>query len=108
MKIPSRIHYSEQELSELMTKLEQNTLGEKERKTLLNVLSAMLWLVHALAESKLSIKRLKQIIFGSKTEKSSKILKGQDLPENEAVKVAASVGTGDSRLNTMGQIRRSG
>ena len=96
MKIPGRIHYSEQELSELMTKLEQNTLGEKERKTLLNVLSAMLWLVHALAESKLSIKRLKQIIFGSKTEKSSKILKGQDLPENEAVKVEASVGTGDA------------
>jgi transposase len=75
MKVPGQINYSEQELSELMTKLEQNALGEKERKTLMSVLSAMLWLVHTLTESKLSIKRLKKIIFGGGTEKSSNILK---------------------------------
>jgi transposase len=66
MKRPEDVHLSREEGEALLARLEANTLTAEDRQVLGKVLTFYFWLVFALREAKLSLKRLKALVFGEK------------------------------------------
>jgi hypothetical protein len=66
MKRPEDVTVSREEGEALLARLEANTLTSEDRRVLGKVLTFHCWLVFALREAKLSLKRLKALVFGEK------------------------------------------
>jgi hypothetical protein len=66
MKQPEDVQLSQEEGEALLARLEANTLTTEDRRVLGKVLTYYFWLLFALREAKLSLKRLKALVFGEK------------------------------------------
>jgi hypothetical protein len=66
MKQPEDVQLSREEGEALLARLEANTLTAEDRKVLGKVLTFYFWLLFALREAKLSLKRVKALVFGEK------------------------------------------
>src|SRR5215207_3339042 len=69
MKQPEDVHLSREEGEALLARLEANTLSAEDRQVLGKVLTFYFWLLFALREAKLSLKRVKALVFGEKPKK---------------------------------------
>lgn len=69
MKQPEDVHLSREEGEALLARLEANTLTAEDRQVLGKVLTFYFWLLFALREAKLSLKRVKALVFGEKPQK---------------------------------------
>jgi len=75
---PSRIEMSHKELEGLIKKIEENSLDEKSRGIIINILTSYVWLNTQLERGRLSIKKLRELFFGSKSEKKDKLFENED------------------------------
>ena len=66
MKQPEDVQLSREEGEALLARLEANTLTAEDRHVLGKVLAFYFWLLFALREAKLSLKRVKALVFGEK------------------------------------------
>src|SRR5215813_480073 len=66
MKQPENVQLSREDGEALLARLEANTLTAEDRHVLGKVLTYYFWLLFALREAKLSLKRLKALVFGEK------------------------------------------
>src|SRR5882672_3766548 len=69
MKRPEEVTLSREEGEALLARLEANTLTAEDRQVLGKVLTFYFWLLFALREAKLSLKRVKALVFGEKPKK---------------------------------------
>jgi transposase len=69
MKRPEDVQLSREEGEALLARLEANTLTAEDRQVLGKVLTFYFWLLFALREAKLSLKRVKALVFGEKPKK---------------------------------------
>ncbi len=75
MTEPKRLHLSESEAKELLRRLEAGELEANDYSVLGVILKSWLWLSGVVRHKQISIKELKKLIFGTKTEKTHKVLK---------------------------------
>src|SRR5262245_17856823 len=68
MKRPEEVRLSHAEGEALIERLERDALTAEDRQLLVKVLTFYFWLLFALREAKLSLKRLKALVFGEKTK----------------------------------------
>ena len=66
MRRPEDVTLSREEGEALLARLEANTLTAEDRRVRGKVLTFYFWLLFALREAKLSLKRLKALVFGEK------------------------------------------
>jgi transposase len=64
MKRPEEVQLSREDGEALLARLETNTLTAEDRQVLGKVLTCYFWLLFALREAKLSLKRIKALVFG--------------------------------------------
>jgi transposase len=86
MKAPNRLDFTPEEIDQLINRLNNKCIEEKDYSLLTDILRAMVWLSFSLQEKELSIKRLRKI-FGIKTESAKKLLElahGKPLEKNDA------------------------
>jgi hypothetical protein len=69
MKRPEDVQLSREEGEALLARLEANTLTAEDRRVLGKVVTFYFWLLFALREAKLSLKRVKALVFGEKPKK---------------------------------------
>jgi transposase len=69
MKQPADVQLSREDGEALLARLEANTLTTDDRRVLGKVLTSYFWLLFALREAKLSLKRIKALVFGEKPKK---------------------------------------
>jgi hypothetical protein len=69
MKQPEDVHLSREEGEALLARLDANTLSAEDRQVLGKVVTFYFWLLFALREAKLSLKRVKALVFGEKPKK---------------------------------------
>jgi transposase len=69
MKRPEEVTLSREDGEALITRLERDALTAEDRRVLVKVLTFYFWLLFALREAKLSLKRLKTLVFGEKAKK---------------------------------------
>src|SRR3989442_12505248 len=69
MQRPEEVTLSREEGEALITRLERDALTAADRRVLVKVLTFYFWLLFALREAKLSLKRLKALVFGEKAKK---------------------------------------
>jgi hypothetical protein len=69
MKPPKDVTLSREEGEALIERLERNALSAEDRRVLVKVLTFHFWLLFALREAKLSLKRLKALVFGGGHQK---------------------------------------
>jgi len=69
MKQPEDVQLSREEGEALIARIERNALSAEDRQLLVKVLTFYFWLLFALREAKLSLKRLKALVFGEKPKK---------------------------------------
>ena len=66
MKQPEDVQLSREDGEALIERIEQNALSAEDRRVLVKVLTFYFWLLFALREAKLSLKRVKALVFGEK------------------------------------------
>ena len=66
MKQPEDVQLSREEGEALIERIERNALSAEDRQLLVKVLTFYFWLLFALREAKLSLKRIKALVFGEK------------------------------------------
>jgi transposase len=69
MKRPEEVTLSREEGEALIERLQRDALTAEDRRVLEKVLTFYFWLLFALREAKLSLKRLKTLVFGEKPKK---------------------------------------
>ena len=69
MKQPEDVRLSREEGAALIERIERNALSAEDRRILVKILTFYFWLLFALREAKLSLKRLKALVFGEKPKK---------------------------------------
>ena len=69
MKDPQPIEIDDAEVEQLIHKAEQGALDAAEQQRLVALLKTLLWLQHTLLSTRISLSKLKRILFGKKTEK---------------------------------------
>ena len=69
MKQPEDVQLSREDGEALIERLERDALSAEDRRLLVQVLTFYFWLLFALREAKLSLKRLKALVFGEKPKK---------------------------------------
>jgi transposase len=69
MKRPEEVRLSREEGEALIARIERDALSTEDRRVLVKVLTFYFWLLFALREAKLSLKRLKTLVFGEKPKK---------------------------------------
>lgn len=75
MKEPKRFDLPESEAEELIQRLAAGRLKQKDYAVLGAMVKSWLWLSRVVRDTKISIQELKKLLFGAKTEKTSKVLK---------------------------------
>jgi hypothetical protein len=115
MKRPEEGTLSREEGQALITRLERDALTAEDRRVLVKVLTFYFWLLFALREAKLSLKRLKALVFGEKAKKRKPPESGGGVDGSNgqggsgAVTAEPSVKQGkDERGQTEADTRRSG
>jgi len=68
-KRPKTVQLSKEDFEELVSKIETNTLSEKDKKVLTGALQSITWLEHMLKIKRMNIRKLKSL-FGITTEKN--------------------------------------
>jgi hypothetical protein len=66
------------EIEVLIQKIEQNKLDERERRLIASLLRTFLYIVAQLQEKKIALLKIKDMIFGRKSEKNKKEKAGKD------------------------------
>src|SRR5437870_7278557 len=89
MKRPEDVTLSREEGEALLARLEANTLTADDRRVLGKVLASYFWLLLALREAKLSLKRIKALVFGEKP-------KPPKPPSSEGPPIGGSAGGGET------------
>jgi transposase len=69
MKQPEDVQLSREEGDALIERIERKALSAEDRQLLVKLLTFYFWLLFALREAKLSLKRLKALVFGEKPKK---------------------------------------
>jgi transposase len=96
MKQPEDVRLSREEGEALIERIERNTLSGEDRRLLVKILTFYFWLLFALREAKLSLKRLKALVFGEKSKKpkppSSGGAAGGGSPDERDTQPSASQG----------------
>jgi len=69
MKQPEDVRLSREEGEALIERIERNALSAEDRRVLVKILTLYFWLLFALREAKLSLKRLRALVFGEKPKK---------------------------------------
>jgi hypothetical protein len=69
MKQPEDVQLSREDGEALIERIERHTLSAEDRRVLVKVLTFYFWLLFALREAKLSLKRVKALVFGEKPKK---------------------------------------
>jgi transposase len=69
MKQPEDVQLSREEGEALIERIERNAVSAEDRQLLVKLLTFYFWLLFALREAKLSLKRLKALVFGEKPKK---------------------------------------
>ena len=82
MKDPQPIEIEETEVEQLIEKAEQGTLDAAEQKRLVPLLRTLIWIQRTLLSTRISLSRLKRILFGKKTEKRPRKPKDPDTGED--------------------------
>jgi hypothetical protein len=70
MNRPEDVRLSREEGEALIERIERNALNAEDRQLLVKIVTFYFWLLFALREAKLSLKRLKALVFGEKPKKS--------------------------------------
>ena len=78
MKQPEDVQLSREEGEALIERIERNALSAEDRRLLVKMLTFYFWLLFALREAKLSLKRLKALVFGEKPKKPKPPSSGRD------------------------------
>jgi len=73
--VPKEIDLTEEELQELLRRIDEDLLTEADRELIRGVLRAHVWLSQRLREKEMSLKRLFRLFFRKRTESSRNILK---------------------------------
>jgi hypothetical protein len=94
MKEPTRIDLPESEAKELLQRLQKGELIAKDYEILGGVLKSWLWLSSAVRDKAISIRELKKLIFGAKTEKSSNLVKARKRKSKQGEKPPKKKGHG--------------
>src|SRR5215471_16530097 len=68
MKRPEEVRLSREEGEALLARLEANTLTAEDRRVLGKVRTFYFWLLFALREAKLSLRRLQVLVYGEKPQ----------------------------------------
>src|SRR5215813_6270480 len=89
MKQPEDVQLSREEGEALLARLEANTRTADDRRVLGKVLASYFWLLFALREAKLSLKRIKALVFGEKP-------KPPKPPSSEGPPTGGSAGGGET------------
>ena len=66
MRQPEDVRLSREEGEALIERIEGNALSAEDRRLLVKILTFYFWLLFALREAKLSLKRIKALVFGEK------------------------------------------
>ena len=69
MKQPEDVQLSREEGEARIERIERNALSAADRQLMVKILTFYFWLLFALREAKLSLKRLKALVFGEKPKK---------------------------------------
>jgi len=69
MKRPEEVTLSREDGEALIERLEKDALTAEDRRVLVKVLTFYFWLLFALREAQLSLKRLRTLVFGEKPKK---------------------------------------
>jgi len=69
MKDPQPIEIDQAQVEQLIEKAQQGTLNVAEQKRLVPLLKTLLWIERTLLETRISLSKLKRILFGKRTEK---------------------------------------
>jgi hypothetical protein len=69
MKQPEDVRLSREEGEALIERIERNALSAEDRRLLVKIVTGYCWLLFALREAKLSLKRLKALVFGEKPKR---------------------------------------
>jgi len=77
MKQPEDVRLSREEGEALIERIERNALSAEDRRLLVKILTFYFWLLFALREAKLSLKRLKALVFGERPKKPKPPSSGQ-------------------------------
>ena len=78
MKNPQPIEIEEAEVEQLIQKAEHGSLDAAEQKRLVPLLRTLVWLQRTLLETRISLSKLRRILFGKKTEKPPRKPKDPD------------------------------
>ncbi len=78
MKEPQRIELSQEERDSLLQRLENRELQDSDYQLIAAMVETIDLLSRALEQKNISIKRLRRMIFGAKTEKTKNVLKDQE------------------------------
>ncbi len=82
MKRPAPIEIEEAEVERLIEQAEQGRLDAAAQRRIVPLLRTLLWLERTLLETRISVSKLKKILFGKRTEKSRR--KPRDPPSGPA------------------------
>jgi transposase len=105
MKRPEDVTLSREEGEALLERLERDALTAEDRRVLAKVLTFYFWLLFALREAKLSLKRLKALVFGEKPKKREPPTSGGAPGGGE---VAGKTEVGTATAQTVATGRESG
>jgi hypothetical protein len=95
MKQPEDVQLSREDGDALLARLEANALTANDRRVLGKVLTSYFWLLFALREAKLSLKRIKALVFGEKPKP----------PTPPSAGGTSSGGSGDGSVSPTGTSR---
>jgi hypothetical protein len=90
MKRPEDINLSRDEGEALIERLETDTWTAEDRQVLAQVVRLYFWLLFTLKESKLSLKRLQALLFGSPSKKSKRKSSPPSPPADPVSEVAST------------------
>jgi len=83
-KAPETVQLNEEQFGALRERLEKNQLTAEDRRLIVQIFQAMRWLTQQLELGRLSMHRLKRLIFGEKTESRENIFKGTEKGPNKS------------------------
>lgn len=94
MKPPKPIEVDTEELSDLKKRVAGSDLSEKDRDILQRVITAFIFMSKILAAKNTTIKRLRKMLFGNKSEKASKVLSSSEKDSDKSDQDPPDAGSG--------------
>ena len=89
-KAPEIVELTTEELGALFTRIDSSTLSEEDKNLVKGAVSSNVWLRNTLEAGKLTLYKLKRLIFGFRSEKRKK---PEESPQEEAKKEESEEGT---------------